>query len=641
MSLLPFHCFDSPPSKSPSTMETPVGRDYETLDGPEVIQHDGEGFQSSDDLLQQQQEQQLQQQQRRYPVRSNSDYEYAAGAYDTPMQSTVPALASSPSSAHGLTPWPNAPLTTRPRGSSMGAQVAFDKAAATPDGHPERELRPQRPLGPVRTPSSTYAPQRRPTQYRSFQEERQRSSSAIRGARRDPNAQYRAQEKAYVQRIRADPQAWYKRFDEAQNMSTPLDSDWEEPSPSSEVPFEDDLDTQLFITDNNQPTIDELQNPKNQERLEWHSMLTSVLKGDVVKQEKQRLLGLTDNKRSAAQNSAIWLGVRARTCGRSIAFQRKLIEDKRAGLGPVIEDIINFEIKGENEIGKPPSKQVEDVVRQIEELEMLYSTQKELETANPRVASEEFCSCRDAVFSWHNTTALINTELGILQKWVGNDELDFVKHREKQEFGDLADESSFLDRVMKEDGLNTLQGNHNMLNGIDAVIQKAKSTLIENADSFAKRHLPPYIEELLTLINFPSRLIQEIIRVRLSYAKKMKDPTQQSSILIDQMISQFQLLMNVAVDIKQRYLDISRPEPGWELPPCIDESFDSVVLDAMKYYFRLLNWKLNANKNTFKEAEILEQDWEFSIEIGRSLEGGDIEVAEQFRYVEPLYMSFS
>ena len=186
---------------------------------------------------------------------------------------------------------------------------------------------------------------------------------------------------------------------------------------------------------------------------------------------------------------------------------------------------------------------------------------------------------------------------------------------------------------MKEDGLKTLQGDHSMLNGLGKVIQKAKGTLIENAEAFAARHLPPYIEELLTLINFPSRLIQEIIRVRLSYAKNMKDPAQQSPILVDQMISQFQILMRVATQIKQRYLEISRPEPSWDLPPCVDENFDSVVLDAMKYYFRILNWKLNANKNTFKEAEILEQEWEFSYVIGRQIENGDIEVAEQFRYV--------
>ncbi|KAI9373079.1 hypothetical protein BJX61DRAFT_533474 [Aspergillus egyptiacus] len=495
------------------------------------------------------------------------------------------------------------------------------------------EPRLQRPSGPARTPSNTYAPQRRPAPFISFHDDRQRSS-AKRTPRRDPNAQYRAQEKAYVQRIREDPQGWYSRFEDNGGHGVFTgESEIDDPSPSSEVPFEDDAydpDIQLFLNDDNQPTLEELKNPKNQERLEWHSMLASVLKGDVVKQEKQRLLGSAEPNRSAAQNSAIWLGVRARSCGRSVALQRKLIEEQRSSLGTLIEDIINFEIKGETEIGKSPIKQVEDIVAQIEKCESLYATHRELEAAHPRVASEEYCSSRDAVFAWHNTTVLINTELAVLQKWVGNDELDFSKAGTRTNKSDIPDDTSFLDRVMKEDGLKTLQGEHNMLHGISSVIQKAKKTLIENASAFAKRHLPPYIEELLILINFPSRLIQEIIRVRLSYAKNMKDPAQQSPILVDQMISQFQILMRAAVDIKQRYLDIARPEPGWDLPPCIDENFDSVVLDALRYYFRLLNWKLQANKNTFKEAEILEQEWEFCNEIGRQLESGDIEVAEQF-----------
>jgi hypothetical protein len=37
------------------------------------------------------------------------------------------------------------------------------------------------------------------------------------------------------------------------------------------------------------------------------------------------------------------------------------------------------------------------------------------------------------------------------------------------------------------------------------------------------------------------------------------------------------------------------------------------------------NWKLNANKNTFKEAEILEQEWGFSYDIGCRLDGGGYE----------------
>ncbi|KAI2791255.1 Serine/threonine-protein kinase SSK22 [Penicillium oxalicum] len=554
---------------------------------PDIVSHDSDGSGSSDEFPSQ------------YPLRGNSTFgeTFIDGSQvqtpATTITSSPPSLATSLGGSWCSTP------TSRPRGTSVGpASVVLDKVDT--HGMPG-ELRPQRPSAPARTPSNTYAPQRRPPQYISLQNDRQRSSSTKRGARRDPNAQYRAQEKAYVQRIRANPQAWYHHFDDMQPPNAmPGDADLEDPSPSSEVPFDDDSydpDTQLFLPDDNLPTIEELKNPKNQERLEWHSMLASVLKGDVVRQEKQRLIDSTESKRSAALGHALWIGVRARTCGRSIALQRKLIDDSRAQLGPLIEEIINFQIKGETEIGKPPRKQVEDVVAKVEKCEVLYSTSKEMEAANPRTASEEFYSSRAAIFAWHNITALINTELAVLQSWVGNDALDFSQPRTIYEHSELSEDSSFLDRIMKEDGLKTLQGDH----------------------TFAARHLPPYIEELLTLINFPSRLIQEIIRVRLSYAKNMKDPAQQSPILVDQMISQFQILMRVATQIKQRYLEISRPEPGWDLPPCVDENFDSVVLDAMKYYFRILNWKLNANKNTFKEAEILEQEWEFSyVMVARS-----------------------
>ncbi|KAJ5135203.1 Mitogen-activated protein (MAP) kinase kinase kinase SSK22 [Penicillium bovifimosum] len=581
---------------------------------PELPSPDSDGSGSSDEFPQ-------------YPVRTNSGFETGDAHAQTPATTVT---SSPPSHSPSLASWAS-PLMTRPRGASVGTAALLDK----PDGiGMPTDSRLQRPSAPARTPSNTYAPQRRPPQYISLQENRQRSSSAKRGSRRDPNAQYRAQEKAYVQRIRANPQAWYHHFKDAQsNSMIDGDADLEDPSPSSEVAFEDDSydpDTQLFLPDDNLPTTEELKHPKNQERLEWHSMLASVLKGDVVKQEKQRLIGTAESKRSAAQSYALWIGVRARTCGRSIPLQQKMIADARSRLGPIIEDIIGFQIKGETEIGKPPRQQVEDIVEKIERCEVLYSSNKEMEAGLPRVASEEFTSSRAAIFSWHNITALINTELAVLQSWVGNEALDFSKPRVKSAKNDLSDGSSFLDRIMKEDGLKTLQDKDGMLLRILAVIQKAKSTLIENSEAFAARHLPPYIEELLTLINFPSRLIQEIIRVRLSYAKNMKDPAQQAPILIDQMISQFQILMKVAVDIKFRYLDVSKPEPGWDLPPCVDENFDNSVLDAMKYYFRLLNWKLNANKNTFKEAEILEQEWGYSYDIGRRLDGGDIEVAEQF-----------
>ena len=269
----------------------------------------------------------------------------------------------------------------------------------------------------------------------------------------------------------------------------------------------------------------------------------------------------------------------------------------------------------------------------IEKIEGLYPTRQALEAAYPRAASQAYRDSCDAIFAWHNTTQVINTEMSILKNWVGNDELDFSKPRaQSPNDHHLTDHSSFIDRILKEDGLKSLQGETSLLVALEKVVQKAKSTLIANAEAFADRHLPAYMEELLTLINFPSRLLQEIIRMRLSYAKKIKDPAQQGIMMAEQMITQFQILLKLAGKMKESYIVVSRTELGWDLPPCIEENFDNVVLEALKFYFKMLNWKLSANKNTFKEAEILEQEWEFCNRLGRQLEGGDVEVAEQFRY---------
>ncbi len=500
--------------------------------------------------------------------------------------------------------------------------------------------RPQRPSAPARVPSSTYNPSRKPAHLLSYQGTRHRSFSGTR-PKRDPNAQYKAQEKAYIQQLRQDPysdQLGDEPYTPSLVYST--DSETEEESPSSDVHLDTDgnydQETQLFFNnDELQPSSEELQVPENRERLEWHSMLASVLKGDVVKQEKQRLIGTTEQKGEKALSNELWLGVRARVCGRSILAQRRMIEDGRAAIIPVIENVIAFQVKGETEVGKPATKQVLDVVEKIEQCESLFPTRQALGQAIERAASDAFIESSEAVLSWHNTTELINTELAVLRGWVGNEELDFAKAKTPAPHGaGLTDDTTFLERLHRDDGLTALQGDengkHSMLLPVTEVIRKAKATLIKNATQYAKRHLPPYIEELLTLINFPSRLVQEIIRMRLNYATKMKDPALLSPMMQTSMITQFQILLKMAVRIKQEYTIISQPERGWELPPCIDDNFDLVVLDALKFYFKMLNAQLVGNRNTFKEAEVLEQEWDFSNEIGRFLDGGDVQVAEQF-----------
>ncbi|OAQ72300.1 STE/STE11/SSK protein kinase [Pochonia chlamydosporia 170] len=501
--------------------------------------------------------------------------------------------------------------------------------------------RPQRPLAPARTPSSTYNPatsrKPRPSQQTQPFVESMRSSSKTRV--RQSESRFRAQERAYVQKLRHDASGEY--FASYQGMNG-NDSDSEGETPSSEGPFEDRLDQETIMfygNDNLLPTEEDMKDPDSRERLEWYGMLEAVLTGDVVRQEKKRLIGASDQQASkTAHKSELWLGVRAKSCGRQLPVQKRMVEEARGTVDRLLDDIINFEVKGESEAGKPPYEQVKDVVRKIEKCESLYPSWQSLAAEHKTAASPQFHEANDAIFSWYNTNKMINTELSILKKWVGNEELDFsrTKQRSPAVDGITTDETSFLDRLMKEDGLQSLYDDDErtpqkgMLWPISSIISKAKETLIHNSAPFQKRHLPPYLEELLTLISFPSRLIEEITKTRLEYAKRVKEAAQQNPMMQEQMISQFQLLLKFAIRIKQEYLSIESPEPGWDLPPCIDESFDQVVLEALKYYFKMLNWKLSGNKNTFKEAELLFQEWDFANYIGSHLQGGHIEVAEQF-----------
>ncbi|GAP82984.1 putative STE STE11 SSK protein kinase [Rosellinia necatrix] len=551
---------------------------------------------------------------------------YGEGALSASMASLVPnSVANNPA---------------RQRASAADASTT----SPTTNGVNTRSL--QRPHV-ARTPSNTYAPQRVPQP--TFITTSARSISR----RRDPVDKFRDQEPAYLRMMRQDPLP-SSYFDPQTPSVDYSDEESEGETPSSEGVFDDRFndETIMFqsLIDDIQPTEEDMRDPANRERLEWHGMLAAVLTGDVVKQEKRRLLGTSEFQGAKAAHKAdLWIGLRAKTCGRSFAVQRKMVDEARSNLDRIIDEITRFEVQGEAEAGKPAIEQIADVVKKIEKCESLYSCWKTLGQAHPGATLPAFQEACEAVLSWHNTNEMINTELSILKKWVGNDDLDFHrKEARSPSTNRLSDETTFLDRLLKEDGLTSLHEDtdeatkqehalktktlvrRSMLTPISSTIAKVKATLIMNSAAFQKRHLPPYIEELLTLISFPSRLIEEIISVRAAYARKMRETTQQTPILQDQMLSQFELVLKLAIRIKQETLTISQPQPGWQLPPCIDESFDQVVLDALKYYFKLLNWKLSRNKNTFKEAEILSQEWDFANEIGRYLQGGDIEVAEQF-----------
>ena len=505
------------------------------------------------------------------------------------------------------------------------------------DEDPTHFVHTARPATHTRQSSGNfYAPNRVPTRLDERPEIANHRPSYVQRASRTSSAgraAYKAQERAYVQKLQQEPDDDYYAAGLDQFQLGDDDDDDTDDLDSFPAAF-DDFDSRLTHNDDYLTSFSPTQDtdaalPANRERLEWLTMLASVLTGEVVKSEKKRISGAVGTTDGGTLLYDIWIGLKAKVASRSEGDQRRIIEDARIAMDSSLEQITRFSIRGKDAVDLSPPQQVAEVLEKLEYCESMYPNYAEMIAAKPIVASEVFVRNVAALNAWTTVTSSVHTAIGILKKWTGNDELDVTEPQQKTEsVPGINDESSFIERVLKENGLQKTFEKKS-LSAIDALVSRAKDTMIEHSATFATMHLPPYLDELLLLINFPTKLIEEALKLRLVYAKRLEDPTM---LMVDQMIEDFVRLLNVAVEIKKQYINVTTPEEGWNLPPCIDENFDAVLLETMEFYFKLLNWKLGSNSksNYFKEAELLESEYEFLDKVSQFVEGGDIQVAEQF-----------
>ncbi|KAK9247683.1 hypothetical protein V1506DRAFT_531115 [Lipomyces tetrasporus] len=511
----------------------------------------------------------------------------------------------------------------------------------------------QRPQA-TRVPSSTYAPLRRPQLVNETPRKNRSSSSnrvSIRKQQQQKEKQYNlqdqgshapratddfeAQQKFYLKKMRDDlDDEYYTR-----GITQQYDSDADDDSTVIDYPVRADFQTDILDSDfvpsisaNLGSSKDELENPKNRERLEWQAMLSAVLTGEVVKSEKRKLQTGQSTGKSSPETE-LWLEIRAKVCGRSLALQRKILEDSRKDVDHVIDELMNFQIQGKDECPYPPDEQIKNTLRKIEKCESLWRCTSAMRNDKPVTANVEFQSRCEALISWVTISESIHSQVESLKKWIGNDDLDLTRTPDKTDnTATMSEPISFIERIFKESDIAKIF-EAKILATLGPLIAKAKQTTIEQGRLFAQMHLPSYLEELLILLNFPTRLIQEIIRTRLVFARKLMNPTM---MMIDQMIDVFKVSIQLAVDIKKDYFELSAPEQGWELPTVIDENFDYIFLDGLSFYLELLHRKLLGGAKgrryfkAFREAEFVEGEWNYLKDVGRFVEGADLEIAEQF-----------
>ncbi|KAH8997467.1 kinase [Lactarius akahatsu] len=402
-----------------------------------------------------------------------------------------------------------------------------------------------------------------------------------------------------------------------------------------------DIFSSLLESDSIEP-----ETPEDRERLEWQTMLASVLDGDVLKSEKTRIAVAlaTSGEEQDKYNHNLWLGIRAKIMGMDEEEERKRVEDLRLRtVDPLINEVLTFrarDLESGDDPGAIALQQVDEVLRHLDIVHTLYPTHKALHLDKPVVAEPDFQAHRDALITWSTIFTSLRRQINVLRKWTGSETLDVTAPVTNAESplgarytlgdnGPVADGSTFLERAMKEESIQMTFAK-GFMTTVHSLIGASRDAQVNLAHLLRQMNLPSFERELVPLISFPTQLALASLRVRLDYAQKLKEP---AIIIIDQMIDDLKLNIGIACTLKRQYEAFLSPDPGgnWNLPPCISDNYDSVVLEALSFFFKLIHWKLKSGAKDiyFKETDLIESQWPTFNDVALTVPGGASVVAEQ------------
>ncbi|KAI9462319.1 kinase [Lactarius psammicola] len=361
----------------------------------------------------------------------------------------------------------------------------------------------------------------------------------------------------------------------------------------------------------------EPETPEDRERLEWQTMLASVLDGDVLKSEKTRIAVAlaTSGEEQDRYNHNLWLGIRAKIMGTDEEEERKRVEDLRLRtVDPAINEVLTFrarDLESGDDPGAIALQQVDEVLRHLDIVHTL-----------------------DALITWSTIFTSLRRQINVLRKWTGSETLDVTAPITNAESPLGArytpgDNGPVAGRAMKEESIQMTFAK-GFMTTVHSLIGASRDAQVNLAHLLRKMNLPSFERELVPLISFPTQLALASLRVRLDYAQKLKEP---AIIIIDQMIDDLKLNIGIACTLKRQYEAFLSPDPGgnWNLPPCISDNYDTVVLDALSFFFKLIHWKLKSGAKDiyFKETDLIESQWPTFNDVALTVPGGASVVAEQ------------
>ncbi|THH32768.1 hypothetical protein EUX98_g1372 [Antrodiella citrinella] len=393
-------------------------------------------------------------------------------------------------------------------------------------------------------------------------------------------------------------------------------------------------------------TASEPYTARDRERLEWQAMLASVLAGDILKAENTRIAVALKLSKAAGSTlrADLWLGIQAKLHGRTEVDERKRIDDRRLHIvDAACKEVMGFCVAEPSPgfdglLTDNALKQVTSVLRRLDVAHSLYPSLRSFQLDYPVASTLEFRERCDALITWSTVISSLRQNIHILSKWTGSDTLNVTPSTSHTSTplssithlpGEDDRGTTFVERLLKEDAMQR-EFEKGSMTTIHALVGTTRAAHVDQAAIFHHMNLPSLEQELVPLVTFLTSLAQVVLRVQLSYAQKLKNP---DVLILDQMMEELKVKIGFACALKRQYQAFLAPDPGgnWNLPPCISDDYDSVILEALTFFFQLIYWKLKSGLKSiyYQETDTIEAQWATFSDVSLSVPGGPSLVAEQ------------
>ncbi|KAJ1929149.1 Suppressor of Sensor Kinase (SLN1) [Tieghemiomyces parasiticus] len=192
-------------------------------------------------------------------------------------------------------------------------------------------------------------------------------------------------------------------------------------------------------------------------------------------------------------------------------------------------------------------------------------------------------------------------------------------------------EMSFIERLLKESGLRKTFDKATVQNARDSLL-RTRRAMTEYAEAFAEFQLPLQIPVLTALIRFPISLVSDYLRLRLNYFRRNPPSKLTSLLMIDQMLEDAYYSLEQACATKATFLDLIERAEGWEMDMALDDDYDKLLLEYLRFYYQLVMAKLRLPQvgNETKETDFILTEWDRIKKITPSIEYSEWETAKQF-----------